>query len=416
MVGRAVVIVVIAAAVLSAGAAPAQEPSVDDLVHLNEVQVIGSHNSYHDVASSAESELRRQFIGAEEDALLYDHAPLDEQFSNQKVRQIELDVFADASGGRYANPLLRAATGGGPYDPAMNQPGVKVLHVQDVDYRSTCLTLIACLQVIKGWSDANPTHMPLAILIELKDTPLDIGDFEFVIPEPFDATALDAVDAEIRSVFGEDEMITPDDVRGDRATLDEAVLNDGWPTLGDSRGQVLFLMDNGEPYRTTYLAGRPNLEGRVLFTNSQPGQADAAFVKRNDPIGDTDIAELVEEGYLVRTRADSDTDEARLNDTTMRDAALASGAQWVSTDYPVADYGVGFDTDYVAEIPGGTVARCNPVNAPPGCVSAEIDTILPAGPPGPGPTSPTTSTTAPPPVVLPATPAVPVAGTPSFTG
>ena len=112
-------------------------------------------------------------------------------------------------------------------------------------------------------------------------------------------------------------MITPDDVRGARATLEEAVLDDGWPTLGQSRGKVMFLMDNGGPYRSRYLAGHPSLEGRVLFTNAEPGQPDAAFVKRNDAIADFDRhPALVEQGYVVRTRADADTVEARTDDTT----------------------------------------------------------------------------------------------------
>ena len=80
----------------------------------------------------------------------------------------------------------------------------------------------------------------------------------------------------------------------------------------------------------------------------------------------------------MRTRADADTVEARANDTSTRDAALASGAQWVSTDYPVPNYGVGFATTYFAEIPGGTVARCNPVNAPRSCVSRQLERLQPA--------------------------------------
>ena len=94
-------------------------------------------------------------------------------------------------------------------------------------------------------------------------------------------------------------------------------------------------MDNGDPYRSRYLAGHPSLRGRVLFTNSEPGQPDAAFLKRNDAIADfADIQALVEQGYVVRTRADADTVEARTDDPTVRRAALRSGAQWVSTDYP----------------------------------------------------------------------------------
>ncbi|MEJ7585098.1 MAG: phosphatidylinositol-specific phospholipase C1-like protein [Acidimicrobiales bacterium] len=351
--------------------------TVDDIVRLNEVQVIGSHNSYHLVASPEESELRRSFIGDAEDQLLYNHAPLKRQFADQKVRQIELDLFADAQGGLYASPLLRNATGGGPYDPAMDEPGTKVLHVQDVDYRSNCLSLVACLRAVKQWSNANPTHLPIAVLLELKDEPLDIGDFPFVVPEPFDVAALANVDAEIRGVFPEDRIISPDDIRGSRATLEEAVLRDGWPSLRESRGKVLFLMDNGGDYRTRYLTGHPNLEGRPIFTNAAPGQADAAFVKMNDAKSDGDeIRALVAAGYVVRTRADADTLEARAEDTSTRDAALASGAQWVSTDYPVRRYARAFGSDYVAEIPGGTVARCNPVNAPRGCQNnAALDTI-----------------------------------------
>jgi len=34
---------------------------------------------------------------------------------------------------------------------------------------------------------------------------------------------------------------------------------------------------------------------------------------------------------------------------------------------------VGFDTPYFVQIPGGTVARCNPVNAPKNCNSSWLD-------------------------------------------
>ena len=75
-------------------------------------------------------------------------------------------------------------------------------------------------------------------------------------------------------------------------------------------------------------------------------------MKLNDPIGDFDAIQADgAAGYVVRTRADADTVEARSGDTTPRDAALASGAQWVSTDYPVPDpdfgsYFVGFSNSF----------------------------------------------------------------------
>ena len=313
--------------------------AIADGVHLNDIQVVGSHNSYHEVPTQAETELRRSFIGDADDFFQYRHAPLPVQFESQKVRQIELDVFLDPAGGKYANPLLRQVAGLGPYDPAMDEPGIKVLHVQDVDYNSNCLTLKNCLSEVKSWSDANPSHVPIAILLEFQDDEVPpVGDLPFVVPDRFDTpAAMDSVDAEIRSIMDPDDLLTPDDVRGSRATLDEAVTTDGWPTLGESRGKVMFMMDNAGAQRTAYLDGHPNLEGRVLFTKAEPGEPDAGFVSRNDPTS-ADIADLVRAGYMVRTRADVETVEARANDTTKRDAALASGAQWVSTDYPVDVY------------------------------------------------------------------------------
>ena len=133
------------------------------------------------------------------------------------------------------------------------------------------------------------------------------------------------------------------------------------------------------PKRTAYLRGHPSLAGRVLFTNSIPGRADAAFIERNDAKkSQTDIRSLVRQGYVVRTMADHETREARVDDVSGRDAALASGAQWVSTDYPVPNYGVGFATKYVVGLPGGTVARCNPVNPRARCTSADLDTVFSA--------------------------------------
>jgi hypothetical protein len=133
---------------------------------------------------------------------------------------------------------------------------------------------------------------------------------------------------------------------------------------------VMFLLDN-EGKQSTYTAGHPNLEGRVLFANANPGDPDAAFIKRNDPFDD-EIPSLVADGYLVRTRADADTVESRTNNTAPRDAAIESSAQYVSTDYPVPNLDF---SPYFVEIPGGYVARCNPVNAPIACDDAALEVL-----------------------------------------
>ena len=72
------------------------------------------------------------------------------------------------------------------------------------------------------------------------------------------------------------------------------------------------------------------------------------------------------QGFIVRTRSDAGTLEARADDPTRREAALGSGAQYVSTDYEEPDPRPEFN-DFVVSIPDGDPGRCNPVNAPPGC-------------------------------------------------
>jgi hypothetical protein len=306
-------------------------------LRLNQVQVLGTHNSYHVAPTVA------PWTGVE--AWQYSHDPLATQFQSEGIRQIELDVYVDPTGHR-------------------------VLHVPDVDFGTTCSRYVICLQQIKTWSDAHPKHMPIAILTELNDT-------SYGLPTPilpWDGPAMDQLDAEIRSVFSADEVLTPDDVRGTRATLAEAVAKDGWPTIASVRGQVLFMMDNAGSYRDTYTTGHPNLENRMIFTNSDFGRADAAFIKLNNPIGDaTRIHDAVAAGYVVRTRADGDTVEARANDTGPRDAAISGGAQWVSTDFEVP--GRAYGQPYFVAIPGGTPARCNPINTAAWCTSSMIEAL-----------------------------------------
>ena len=352
-----------------------QMPAGDDALKLNQIQVIGTHNSYHAGIAANESKLWQANYADAFKGLDYQHQPLPQQF-DAGVRQIELDIFADSKGGLYANPsgpktVAAAHMSPDPdFDPngIMNKPGFKVMHMQDIDYRSTCQPFIGCLEQVRQWSHAHPNHIPIFILVETKQGHPD-GKIPLTDPEPFTSATFDALDSEIRSVFPPSELITPDNVRGHYKTLNEAVLAGNWPTLASARGKVIFLMDQRN-VGPVYLAGHPSLSGRVLFTNAELGQPDAAFIERNDG-PPADIAALVRQGYLIRARTDSDTKEARTNDITHRDAVIASGAQILSTDYPVNEP-ARWEGHYVVTLPGDAVARCNPVNAPLNCSTGDL--------------------------------------------
>jgi hypothetical protein len=342
----------------------------DDALKLNQIQVIGSHNSYHAGIPPNASKLWQEKNPRLFDGLDYQHPSLTKQFDSG-VRQIELDVFADSQGGRYAHPngpnLVAAAhlPPDPPFDPngVMLKPGFKVMHIQDLDYVSNCQPFIACLQEVRRWSHAHPNHIPIFILVETKQGKAHPPE-QLTEPEPFTSATFDALDKEIRSVFPAREMITPDDVRGHYKTLNEAILAGNWPTLAQARGKVVFLMDQ-RPVGPVYLEGHPSLRGRVLFTNAVPGEPDAAFTECNDGPADT-ITALVKQGYLVRGRTDSDTKQARTDDTSTRDAMMASGAQILSTDYPASEPAK-WDGHYSVSLPGNAVVRCDPVNTSAAC-------------------------------------------------
>lgn len=357
---------------LAASASCAAMTDPQDL-RLNQLQYIGSHNSYHAGLAPGEAAVWQRVAPDMYAILDYAHPPLTKQLDDG-VRQIELDIYGDAEGGRYAHPAVvnEVTKAGLPPDPpfadpeVMRRPGFKVMHIQDMDQRSNCEPLVACLREVRAWSKAHPDHLPVFILLETIESPLHMP-FPTVQPEPFNAKALDALDAEIRSVFPRHEYLSPDDVRGDASTLNGAILAHGWPRLREARGKVVFLLDQ-RSVGPAYLKGHPSLRNRVLFTNAAPGDDDAAFTELND--GSTeDITRLVKAGYLVRTRTDANLKEPARNDTTRRDAMLSSGAQLLSTDYPDHEPAA---SGYMVSFPGHTRARCNPQIAAARCNGVDL--------------------------------------------
>lgn len=369
--GRGLVVTVMGLMVCgSFAASQCQTPGRKATLKLNQIQLIGTHNSYHAGIAPSEAKLwqiknPKAFMGLD-----YQHPPLAQQLDSG-VRQIELDIYPDSQGGRYAHPagprMVEEAhlPPDPPFDPegVMLKPGFKVMHVLDFDYRSVCQPFVACLKQVRDWSHQHPSHIPVFILVETKRSSPE-GQMKLTEAEPFTQSTLDALDAEIRSVFSPSELITPDDVRGSYETLNQAVLAGNWPTIKAARGKVMFLMDQRWA-GPIYLEDHPSLRGRVLFTNAAPGEPDAAFTECNDGPAEK-ITGLVREGYLVRTRTDADTTEARADDTRRRDAMIASGAQILSTDYPASEP-ARWEGYYSVSLPGKVVAMCNPVNAPMKC-------------------------------------------------
>jgi hypothetical protein len=304
-------------------------------IKLNQIQLIGSHNSYK---IGIEKPLFDYLLKTKPklSSLEYEHIPLSQQL-DLGLRGLELDVFYDPKGGYYANPKgleIVKSLGAEPQpfdvEKKLQLPGLKIFHVQEIDFRSHQLLFKDALNELKKWSAANKGHTPIIITLNAKDGQIP----NTRKPLPFTGEALQSIDTEIREVFSNEQLITPDMVRGNFETLEQAVLTSGWPLINEVKNRFLFVLDEGEEKTNAYLSNFKDSKGAILFLNKEEGNPNAAFRIINDPIKNFEkIKKLVALGYMVRTRADADTQEARNNDYSRFEKAKASGAQVITTDY-----------------------------------------------------------------------------------
>jgi hypothetical protein len=327
---------------------------------LSTLQMIGSHNSYKKAMPANVMALLKWVEPAVAQGLDYSHIPIEEQLA-LGLRVFEIDVFHDPEGERYSRPLGRGLH---PLTPAFNEweqaqldaPGLKVLHIQDIDYRSHCLTFRKCLETFRDFSDANPGHLPIFISLNLKTSPIALPGS--TTPLPFDKAGYLNLHRDLESALGLDNLVTPSEVQKDSRSLRERITTVGWPDLSEMRGRFIFLID--EPLKKTagYLEDFEKHE-RLLFLSVPSDHDQAAILVMNDPLkAFDDITARVAKGFLVRTRADADTVEARSADDTRMRAAFASGAHFISTDYYVPDERL--KNDYRVRFPEGGYARQSP--------------------------------------------------------
>ena len=217
---------------------------LDGVLRLQDVQVLGTHNSYH---------VRPDRPVLPLEPANYAHPPLDVQLAKEHVRSLEIDVF--------------------------NEPSVPVMHSIMVDEQSNCPRLAACLRTVQAWSKANPGHLPVTIFVETKSIPTTKNKKSRQLIHLYagvhslanwDGAGLARVDATVKRVFGK-MLLTPDEVRGKRATLRDAIVRDGWPTLRRTRGKVLVVLNAGKRLRDVYRKGAPSLQHKSMFVVSAPG-------------------------------------------------------------------------------------------------------------------------------------------------
>lgn len=326
-----------------------------DELRLNQIQMIGSHNSYHIEPDAALRVIRQSEAGLAArpfDTLLYTHLALSTQLE-LGVRFFELDVYLDPKGDRFSPetflaPIRKAGlVPDAPFDieQQLSQPGTKVFHTPE-DMRSTCLLLTRCLAEMRDWIAEHPDAGPVLIQFEPKEA---LGARHDAVQ------SWEALERDILAIVPVSEIYLPSAMAARPDALRQAAIDSRWPEVAALRGKFIFILNSSRNI-PSYLGALKSGQARLMFPAfTDASQLEAAFVSRVKPDAE-DTPALVRAGQIVITYADWRTIAARQNDTKGRDAAFRSGAQLIATDFAVADrrfspYNVRFPEGYVRKRP-----------------------------------------------------------------
>ncbi len=293
---------------------------------MNYIQVIGTHNSYH-LKADYLNEWLDKFTAFK--VLDYEHSPLDVQLRNG-IRNFELDVHLH------------------------RENGWIFMHIPHIDPNTLCYHFKDCLKVIKNWSDEYPGHVPICIILDAFSIGVYISS-EMKKPTKEDLISLEN---EILEVLGREKVLTPDDVRGEFTTLEEAITKKGWPLLSQVRGKFYFVLHTSASMIIAYVRGNMALEGRVMFVNSRPGVPYAGIMIVDNPYC-SEIPNWVKRGYIVKVFGGDPNIWGLEVSKKMDEIAFKSGAQIIATDFPVCNPHP--ETGYFLKFPQGCIIRGNPI-------------------------------------------------------
>lgn len=284
---------------------------VNSGTRLNEVRVLGTHNSYelesqkiYQVLQDCVNNITFGLSNLNQTRLNQD--TLTEQF-DLGIRSVELDieVMQDKDGTHFV-----------------------CCHSPMIDNNSTCYDFSLALKEIKMWSDAHPDHLPISVLIEVKKFFLPVNGFR-----TFTVNDANAFGSLVQEIFGS-TLLTPADVMGEYETFEQMRKNNAWPTLKETQGKVMLLL---HPTNITdkYISQDETLKTQTMFPMLRFSDTDkpyASFILINMP---EDVAEnsekLFKEGnFIVRTR----TDDFGTFSEQWDELAMSCGSQILSTDYP----------------------------------------------------------------------------------
>jgi hypothetical protein len=280
-----------------------------DVLRVNDVQTVGTHNSYHVAPILAFSTQWR-----------YTHLPIQEQL-DAGVRSLEFDPH---------------------WDPVYSS--FNVYHEPVVDYRSRCHCLTSCMREVADWSSRNPGHAILKLVIEPK--------YNIDVINPYrgkrGVARMRALQDTLVAHLPADKVLTPALVQGDAPTMRDAIRpgSCGWPSDEETRGMLMFILDAWMENAHAGVALRAlPLSEQLLFNRGTAAYSipddvavlelsacECSKTQLNVDGCLSDTRALVAQNYIVRAALNTAGCALR-NVSALAQGAVGAGVQILSTDY-----------------------------------------------------------------------------------
>ncbi len=290
------------------------EKALANGIKFNELRFIATHNSYQTPATEEFKELYRDLSELTCGLVKAEKAEFWSQTLTQQlncgIRSLEMDIETFDRKGEISFTCMHS-----PY----------------TDMTTSCYDFALAMKEIAMWSDNNPNHLPITIIIEPKSGFLPMRDMEF-----FNLEYACAFDEELRRTLG-DKLFTPADMLRDYNNFEEMRAADDWCEAKDMLGKVLILLHECD-VTEEYISLDTSIKTQAMFPMLREEDVErdcTSFILANNPDELLEISEdvLKKKKIIARTRADTFTDAP----PEQREDALISGAQIVSTDYPPRD-------------------------------------------------------------------------------
>ena len=287
------------------------EKAIEDGVKLNEIAIIGTHNSYQRLAT----EETRFFMNIIENITF-------KKFGLNTF-DFEMDALTDQLEMGVRNVEIDIET----LDKD-NKVEFKVTHNSIFDNASSAYDFTKALQEIKMWSDNNPNHIPVIIIVEPKSFVIEINGMK-----KFSLEYAQELDKIVENTLG-DSLLTPADMLRDYASFKEMRENDDWISLKEAQGKILVLLHDCD-VTESYIALDETIKTQNMFPMlryDDRNESYTSFILENDAwrASERKIENIDESNLIVRTRADVYPEYSDERYEVIEDC----GSQIITTDFP----------------------------------------------------------------------------------